>query len=267
MENPSAIRMTRYAAALSVLSLPFSIYAQQLHGVVRDGAAAVPIAGAELSIRSQQRTTRTLPDGSFTLTDLRTGTYLIEIRYPGFAPQRDTITFGQGVRLERDYTLTRLTATLDTVRSTATVQKYRSPNLRGFEERRAAGFGYFIPDSVMRLHDSDALSKLLIQRLPNVVLARGAGGTAYLMTNRKRASGPVFLAPRNGQADCYVTLYIDGVLTWHYGLDSLSRPDMNLIEINQFAGVEFYASAATLPAWISHTNNDCGVLLLWTREK
>jgi hypothetical protein len=267
MENPSAIRMARFLPALLALSLPCPIYAQQLRGVVRDSASAAPIVGAELSIRSLQRVTRTLGDGAFTLADLRAGTYLIEIRYPGFTPLRDTITFTQGARLERDFTLTRTSATLDTVRSTATVQKYRSPNLRGFEERRAAGFGYFIPDSVMRMHDNDALNSLLLQRLPNVVLARGSGGSAYLMTNRKRSSGPVFLAPKNGQADCYVTLYIDGVLTWNYRMDTLSRPDMNQIEVNQFAGVEFHASSATLPAWISHTNADCGVLLLWSREK
>jgi spore germination protein YaaH len=49
MENPAAIRMTGYVPAFLALSVPFSIYAQQLHGVVRDSAAAVPIAGALLA--------------------------------------------------------------------------------------------------------------------------------------------------------------------------------------------------------------------------
>lgn len=32
-------------------------------------------------------------------------------------------------------------------------------------------------------------------------------------------------------------------------------------------GVEFYASNATAPVWISSSNSQCGVLLLWTRER
>jgi hypothetical protein len=37
--------------------------------------------------------------------------------------------------------------------------------------------------------------------------------------------------------------------------------------VDDYAAVEFYAGAETYPMWISPTNNDCGVLLLWTRER
>ena len=47
-----------------------------------------------------------------------------------------------------------------------------------------------------------------------------------------------------------------------------SAPDMARMPVLEYAGVEFYGGGAVIPAqYNSITNNDCGVLLLWTRDR
>lgn len=39
------------------------------------------------------------------------------------------------------------------------------------------------------------------------------------------------------------------------------------MDVNQLAGVEYYADGASVPIQYSTTGADCGVLLLWSRER
>jgi hypothetical protein len=66
--------------------------------------------------------------------------------------------------------------------------------------------------------------------------------------------------------------FIDASQLWkdearQHGVLTRPAPDFSRIETDDHAGIEFHASAATTPAWIPRTNTDCGVLLLWTRER
>ena len=58
-------------------------------------------------------------------------------------------------------------------------------------------------------------------------------------------------------AGCRVNLYVDGA-PW-------SDPDLDKLPVNAFAGVEYYVGAS-VPA-LYYRNSECGVLLLWTRDR
>ena len=103
--------------------------------------------------------------------------------------------------------------------------------------------------------DGDAMSNVL-QRFHGATLNAGR-----FVSTRKASSGPVFQPKRLG-ANGAVAVYENGVRR-----ASLTAIDFSKIPVDDYAAVEFYAGAETYPVWISPTNNDCGVLLLWTRQR
>jgi hypothetical protein len=72
-------------------------------------------------------------------------------------------------------------------------------------------------------------------------------------------------AARGITCACYAQVYVDGVL------QNKQRPtepfDMNTVSPRDLVGVEWYASAAQVPAEYSSLNSPCGVLALWTRRR
>jgi hypothetical protein len=145
---------------------------------------------------------------------------------------------------------------LPTVVTRHSAPRYISPGLRGFEERMRAGLGgQFVNEATLRRMDGDAMSNVL-QRFHGATLNRGR-----FVSTRKASSGPVFQPKRLG-GNGSVAVYENGIRR-----ASLTPIDFSKMPVDDYAAVEFYAGAETYPMWISPTNNDCGVLLLWTRER
>ena len=99
------------------------------------------------------------------------------------------------------------------------------------------------------------MSEVLVGHLPGVKDRLGqVYGARY---------GPV----RPGDKEmCWLTVYMDGVLTYSRK-NGGPPPNFKDIATNQFAGVEFYAGGASLPAQYNASDSGCGTLLLWTRER
>ena len=69
-------------------------------------------------------------------------------------------------------------------------------------------------------------------------------------------------------AQCPVTLYLDGVRIYDSAKDTLDQmPDLSRYNTRDYAAVEFYAGGASVPIRYNETSSGCGVLLLWTRER
>jgi hypothetical protein len=58
---------------------------------------------------------------------------------------------------------------------------------------------------------------------------------------------------------CPADVYIDGLI--------VSDNNLEQMRVDQFAAVEFYAGGARTPVQYNKTDSNCGVLLLWTRER
>jgi hypothetical protein len=243
----------------------------QFSGVVVRQADAAPVTGADVWMITLDRHALADRTGTFAFTGLAPGAYLVEIRAIGFVARRDTVTLAAGQSLRRRYALTVQAVTLDTVHTIADQQRYLTAALRGFEERRLSGNGgHFISDSVLRHNENSTLANIIRSRIPGVTFSG-----PYLVSSRKQCKGAVFAGPCKAM-NCYVAVYIDGVLDFRSQMtDEVTNtaqlrtiiPDLTRINVSDYAGVEFYADAASAPIGMHSDDDGCGSLYLWTREK
>ncbi len=243
----------------------------------------VPIVGADVWLVTLDRHATTDSTGRFSVAASPAPVQLVQVRRLGYAVQRDTVTLVAGRATERDYALAEQAAQLDTVHATAGKEKYLSPALQAFEERRLSGQGgYFISDSVIRRNESTTLANLASSRLPGLqALYYGrAKFTRAFVSTRKQCAGLALLGSVSsssgrgtggcGVANCYVAIYLDGVLYFNAKMadNGVTPPDVerefNLVNL---AGIEFYPGAGTGPAGMQADDDGCGSLWLWTRER
>jgi hypothetical protein len=233
--------------------VPVPAYRNRIVGVF-DGQTFQPVEGAEVSDVMVGTKSLTSSTGNASLFFLPVGASLVRIRKLGYESQTFMVSITPQDSSPITVVLSSVTE-LPPVVTRDSAPRYISPGLQGFEERRKEGFGYFIDEAELRKDEGRQLSNEIVSHIPGVIMTlRG-----YLLSGRKKCSGPV-LSPTCRNPSCFVAVYTDGVLT-------KPAPDFSRIETNDYAGVEFYASAAMTPAWIPRTNTDCGVLLLWTRER
>jgi hypothetical protein len=94
-----------------------------------------------------------------------------------------------------------------------------------------------------------------------------------LASTRKPCVGLAFYACTH--PNCYVEIHVDGVLIYYPGVTerdpsnaAFQPPDLAKMGVTDLAGIEFYADAASMPIDMhSSTDQGCGSLWLWTREK
>jgi len=268
----------RFVIAVVSLTGPCMTHAQQpeptasLRGRVVSATDGTPISGADVWVISSQQRVETDSAGAFRLVGLIPGPQLLQIRHVGFQLRRDTVTIRPGVDSAYSFALTPGVAQLDTMRTIAGEQKYLSPMLRGFEERRLSGAGgHFISDSVLRRNENSQLTNVITSRIPGLML----GESRMIVSSRKQCKGPVLLHSANdkcshgGAPDCFVSVFIDGVLRYSARMaEQGARPiDLNHESVSNFAGVEYYADNGTAPAGMHSDDEGCGSVWLWTREK
>ena len=58
---------------------------------------------------------------------------------------------------------------------------------------------------------------------------------------------------------CKVDVYVNGIVS--------TDTDLEKLQVSEYAGVEYYAGAATIPAIYNKTGSSCGVLLFWMRDR
>lgn len=134
---------------------------------------------------------------------------------------------------------------------------YVSPGLQAFEERRHAGFGYFIPETVLRKRDNSPLSEVIIGNAPGLLI-RGGRIYGHRIGGNKLGNDPT---------PCWLTVYINGALYYSKANVGMTPPDFSTFPTSEYAGIEFYPGGATLPVQYNRTDSGCGTLLLWTRER
>ena len=231
------------------------------------GPGQRPAAYAEVGIPKLQRLSVTDTAGRFHMSAIPPGAYLLQVRRIGYAPLSDTVILSSGERAVRTLAL-RHVVTLDTVRTIGTQRVNISPGLRGFEDRRKNGQGWFVNDSTLRRYDGQTLSSVLRVVVPGLQIMR-EGMSAVVASGRDTRASKTALSPRANSVvkGCYSTIYLDGVVLYDINADqngTISPPDINLFAISDLAGIEYHGPATT-PA--QFTASACGTLLLWTRDK
>ncbi|MGH7616503.1 MAG: carboxypeptidase regulatory-like domain-containing protein [Gemmatimonadaceae bacterium] len=291
MRNGVSARARAICGAVTCLALLASRLGAQapttrsITGVVTtDSAGSHGIGEVDVVIPALNLVARTNWLGEYRFPTVPAGTYVVEARHLGFKPVADSVHVLAAVDARLDFVLDQKAVTLSSVVSKATPNKtYISPNLNAFEERmNAHEGGSFIADTVLRKNEDHRLPEVLQSRVTGMTFFRASvGGATYAYSTRSTsAQCGVFQScrgPGGGKLAydqlvpqlCYVTVYLDGV---RFGIEPkyMSRdnppPDLNTIDVSDLAGVEFYPGSASVPMQY-HSDNPCGTLLLWTREK
>ena len=133
----------RLLLAASILTAVVSLPAQEprgaaIVGTVRD-SSGVPVAGADVVAQPGSRRTRSDSAGSFMLTGLDGGNYVLAARKLGYAPERWDVKLSKNGRIEVKFVLGRRSV-LDTVR---VVARHECPphSVEGFLCRQRARVG------------------------------------------------------------------------------------------------------------------------------
>jgi hypothetical protein len=249
-----------------------TLVAQQparLQGRVTQQSNSAPLGDVDLWLPSLDRRTRTDGSGAFAFDSMPPGYQILSVRQQGFATRIDTVRLASGRTTTRSYALQPQVAQLDTMHAIAAVAHYTSPGLRGFENRRSTRpAGFFIAESELRSHENEQLVNAIISRIPGLrQLASDNGGT-YLASSIKQCRGRSF-STSDRCAPCYVTTYIDGVLTYNADIsdERSEATDFGRLSIKDLAGVEFYPREGTAPPPFTAARLGCGTLMLWMRER
>lgn len=221
---------------------------------VFDQASGEPVEGAEVFDISTGWSAKTTRTGTVSLFFLPDGGGLVRIRKVGYQPLVTVIAISPKDTAAVTLLLVRAIE-LPKVVVTDSSRRFISTNLAGFEERRRANLGgHFISDSVLRAAEGRAMANVLIT-MPGLTFSHG-----HLVSTRAASKGPVLLSPPSPGLSCSVSVYLDG-------LRLTTPPDFKRESTDIYVGVEFYASSLTAPGWVSASDSQCGVLLLWTRER
>lgn len=84
-------------------------------GLVTDSATGSPLANALVRIENTQLATSTRADGRFTLGGVPEGTYTVQVRLLGYAPQRQSVTVTADATVTLQFALPRTAARLENV--------------------------------------------------------------------------------------------------------------------------------------------------------
>lgn len=256
-----ALTANAQTPSASVARMP--AYRARIIGVY-DEASGDPIDSVRVLDVLNGNSSLTTRTGTVSLFFLPDGGSLVRLQKIGYEPQTLTVAISPADTVPLTLTLRRLTQLSPVVTQANSTPRYISPALQGFEERRKAGFGYFVGDSVLRANEGRLLANVLASRMPGFITRPGRASATYLgQSPRCVGGGP----PQ---------VYLDGVplspdvpagRTSRSG--SLDNLPFNLtnFDVSSLAGVEWYPDGTSQPVEFNHTSARCGALLLWTRER
>lgn len=233
---------------------------------VYDAATGNPVEDAEVRDVLSGTTAMTTKTGTVSLMFLPEGGGLVRVRKLGFEPQTFMVSISPTDTAPVTVVLVRTTAaqSLPTVIVRDSAVKYLSPALRGFEERRMMGFGHFISEAEMRKNDNHTMADVLISHIPGLMIGPAPLGAEFIVATRKMCKGGALAGCKF--PNCYPTVLVDGVKA-NMGMSATLPPDWSKVLPTDYAAVEFYAGPAEAPVEFSGSANECGLLLLWTRER
>lgn len=237
---------------------------------VYDDRSGTPLDSVEVSDMATKSSALTTSTGTLSLFFVDSLGGLLRFRKFGYKPLT--------MFVDNTPDLAPLTVTLEPIAqqlpAVVTVDSapvYRSPQLRGFEERRKTGIGKFIPEHVIRREENRTLGNLINFQIPGIEVKQVREGSRWVtIATTMRAGSP-----------CPVDVYVDGIFVSARstaggqtiggrgrgnGSSGTSANDLgDYLPIN-IAGIEFY-TAASVPAEFNRMGSGCGALFIWSRER
>ena len=213
------------------------------------GPDAQAVNGARVRVWGTDASAATGTDGRYTLTDLPSGTFTVEVRGIGLEPSRTPVDLANGQTAELRIALAKAVPKLDRVTVLGTPTEH-SRFLEEFEARRRSGQGrYYTAADIAARHALELTD--VIRGTPSInVIPRGAHGNVL-----------------RGRRGCTPTVWVDGSLV-RGGANNVD----DLVPAQGVEAIEVYGSGAILPAQYNMTGTGgsfiggatCGAVLIWT---
>jgi hypothetical protein len=225
---------------------------------VYDEASGAPIDSVQVKDMLSGASAVTTSTGTVSLFFLPDGGSLVRLRKIGYEPQTMMVAIAPADTTPLTLLLTKVPQQLPGMTIKAAAPLYHSSRLQDAESRVVShAGGSFIDEAQMRKLDNETLADVLSSRMPGLMPVPGLHGETYFVSSRQPCSKSMGGCVR---PDCFLRLYIDGVL-------STAAADYNHMSPIDYAIAEFYPGPATAPIEYVSGNTNCGVLLLWTRER
>ena len=235
----------------------------RIDGTVVRAVSGEPISGAHVSVADGPET-RSNDSGAFVLTNVPSGTRMLEIRAVGFYPERrvvDVLAEAPPIRVA----LSTFFAVMDTVRVTAA--RLMDPRYTGFQDRRRIGMGRYLTAVDIARRQPRTVSELL-RRIPGVRLERfGTYADTTAVDTSGTGSNPIgsttdtrILLRALYKEWCFPTFFIDG-----HQVNSLTAEEIDAwVRPEELAGIEVY-SDASVPPQFHLALSGCGSILIWRK--
>jgi Carboxypeptidase regulatory-like domain len=207
-------------------------------GVIR-GIGGLPLGEAQVRVLGARGTSVSDARGRFSLSDLPSGTQVLEVRRIGYLLAQQPVELRGGRTVTQDLLLRRI-VTLDSIRVLAQRSRYRE-----FEfNRRANRFGkFFTVDSIEKRHP--LYTSDLFRVTPGFRVS-GFGLDAVVGTSR----GPSSILG----GSCAANVVIDG----------MPHQEINLISPFDIGAMEIYRAGEPAPA--QYNEGNCGVIVIWSKR-
>jgi hypothetical protein len=205
-----------------------------------------PIEGVEVTDLRSGTWALTTKTGTVSLAFLPEGESAVRIRKLGYAPLTRSIRISPADTAPITLILSPVINVLPDVVTRDSSPRFISPGLRDFEERRKTRLGQYIAEAELRKSDA--------RELPDV-LRRLTGAVVRCTTRTPRQC---VLASARAVGACPYVVYLDGV--------RVIETNLLMYQVTELGAVEAY-TGTTAPAQYSDRRANCGVLLLWSRER
>ena len=235
-----------------------------LRGRVVVDSTEIPVAGVVVAIDALKLQTTSDSLGNFLLTGITPGAQIVAARKIGFAAFTTRMRFNANDLMEADLVLIPGAQALPDVK--VEVAARLPARLVEFEERRTArAGGRFLTQDEFEKRASSLTSDVLRQ-LPGIDLMRDPLRGSAFYVNGGRMQMPRGAMQNTGfrPPPCFAAVVLDGAFVYS-GADGEPPFNINSIGPAHIAGLEFYASPATIPARYNGTRNTCGLVVIWTR--
>lgn len=233
--------------AVILLAVAANLVSGQAHsgvivGVVTSLPTHQPLVGASVEIAGANRRTRTDSSGNFRVADLPAGNDTVKVRAIGYEAMTATVSIADDSTVRLDFAF-RSVVELPPVTVESPRLGARDARLRGFYDRRAAGFGRFVTREDIEKRDPGDSRDLL----------RGIPGVRVVGNRIQMASGM-------SSPNCRVQYFLDGIHILAPAADFLLQ-----FRPRDLEGLEVYRGPAEAPAAFSRGGAECGVIAIWTR--
>lgn len=238
---------------------PTPLQAQQasavLEIIVLDAVSGAPIPNAQVVVEGG-RGGLTNSQGVLRIRQLPAAPVTVQVQFLGYAPATFSAPLESGRVTHFSVPLTVEAIPLAGVR--AEVRAPRSRELREFYTRARTGTGQYITRAEIEERRPRDLSELF-RLLPGVRLVSGPVGDKPVMEAKTSAG-----TNRNGRAqECAIQYFVDGT-PYKPTLDGMIGVDIPLKDIE---GIEIYRRGSGVPAKFHRMGNNCGVILIWKKER